>query len=626
MPDWSYHTVFKHIVSNLPGHIGREFIHKGMNAISTIPGGNHLIRFLGHMNPSLNNKVTIGSLTLSSPVGLSGKVDPNLSGTKAFANLGFSFIEIGPVTIKPQNPNVKPYYKSDEKCHIVFPEVEESLGYQKTANKLEQYAHVSISKFIRLKGSYTELLEMTKKLSPFGDAFTVEYTETLDKEALLQLKTNIDCSPLFLAISPKQFHRFKNHFLELVMEESIAGILLDNDREVDAVFINQALSIIYSLKSRDFPVIVSGGVNEPQDAINYLDEGATLIMLSGGYVSSGPGLPKRINELIDNKFSKTSDQTYPGWVWYWLFGFCILIGGILALLFSITRVILPYDEAFLGISRNEIVDFNEFILFFMAHDRMTLAGTMISGGILYMQLAKNGVRNGIHWCRKAINIGGITGFLGILMFIGYGYFDWLHGLFWLVLLPLFILGYSRTKGVVHTPKSKNEFNHKAWKYSLFGQLAFIILGFSFMIGGVIISYVGMTNVFVKTDLEYLCMPPEMINQFNDALIPVIAHDRAGFGSALLSVGLLVLMMSLWGFREGDKWVWWSMFIGGLPAFLAGIIVHFVIDYTTFIHLLPAYVAVGLYVIGLVFSYSFLMNIHERTNISNRQHDNINNMF
>lgn len=66
------------------------------------------------------------------------------------------------------------------------------------------------------------------------------------------------------------------------------------------------------------------------------------------------------------------------------------------------------------------------------------------------------------------------------------------------------------------------------------------------------------------------------------------------------------MIALWGFREGEKWVWWSMFIGGIPAFLAGLITHFVIGYTTFIHLLPAYMASVIYIFGLILSYPYLM--------------------
>ena len=129
-------------------------------------------------------------------------------------------------------------------------------------------------------------------------------------------------------------------------------------------------------------------------------------------------------------------------------------------------------------------------------------------------------------------------------------------------------------------------------------------GFSFVLGGIIISLYGVTTVFVPTDLLYLCMTPEMLESFNERLIPVIAHDRAGFGSALLSVGLLVLLLALWGFQQGNKWVWWTFFIGGLPAFIAGIYIHFAIGYTSFIHLLPAYFAIGLYIGGLVTTYRY----------------------
>lgn len=43
MSDWSYHPIFKHLVVKLPGHIGRDLIHKGMSGISTIPGGNFML-------------------------------------------------------------------------------------------------------------------------------------------------------------------------------------------------------------------------------------------------------------------------------------------------------------------------------------------------------------------------------------------------------------------------------------------------------------------------------------------------------------------------------------------------------------------------------------------------------
>jgi dihydroorotate dehydrogenase len=606
MPDWSFHPIFRNVLLKLPGNISRELIHKSMSSIATIPGGSQFIRFLGHMETSPEIRVTTSKVTFSSPIGLSGKVDPHLTGTRAFANLGFSFIEIGPVTMEHNQSMGIPFYDS-KKDQVIFPSEEITVGLTQTLIKVKKYSHLPLHKIIRIKGTEKELIDLATSLNPYGDIFVLEYKTSISPAIVSLIKRQLYDKPVFLAITTNQISNSFSAFVELFNENEFDGLLLDGDRVKEPFCdLSSSLKRVRMEINEKTPIITSGGIREPKDALSLLENGATLLLLSSGYVTSGPGLPKRINELLYFRKRDSELTVSSGWIFYWLFGLCILIGGILALLFSVTRVILPYDEAFLSLTRAGLLDFNKNVLFFMAHDRMTLSGTMISGGILYMQLAKHGIKYGLHWCRKAVNTAGILGFLGILMFIGYGYFDWLHGLFWLVLLPLFITGYIKTKNIDDTPMSFNDSNHIAWKLSLYGQLAFIILGFSFVIGGIIISYIGTTTVFVKTDIGYLCMPPEMIEQFNSKLISVIAHDRAGFGSALLSVGLLVLLISLWGFREGEKWVWWSMLVAGLPAFLSGIITHFVIGYTTFIHLLPVYIAFVLYVLGLLLSFPYLM--------------------
>lgn len=169
----------------------------------------------------------------------------------------------------------------------------------------------------------------------------------------------------------------------------------------------------------------------------------------------------------------------------------------------------------------------------------------------------------------------------------------------------------KTSKAIHSPISKNRRNTREWKRALWGQLCFVILGFSFVIGGIVISTIGTTSIFVPTDIEFICMPPEMLNEINSRLIPVIAHDRAGFGSALFSVGLLVLMTALWGYYEGAHWVWKTLLFGGIPAFSAGILTHFFIGYTTFIHLFPAYFALVIYILGLILSKDFLNGVRRK---------------
>lgn len=110
---------------------------------------------------------------------------------------------------------------------------------------------------------------------------------------------------------------------------------------------------------------------------------------------------------------------------------------------------------------------------------------------------------------------------------------------------------------------------------------------------------------------FFSLTPDQISSFNDKLIPLIAHDRAGFGGALISEGFLLLTIALWGYREGAKWIWWTLALGGLPGFLTGVGTHFMIGYDNHFHLSPAYLLFVFYLVGLVYSYSYLNMRGER---------------
>ncbi|QOR68177.1 dihydroorotate dehydrogenase [Cytobacillus suaedae] len=597
MPDWSYHVLFKPILSKLSPTRSREFIHRGMNRIASVPGGHHFINFLGREESSPALRAEFNKIQFSNVIGLSGKIDPLLSGTKAFSNLGFGFLEVGPVTIETTSMT-SPTIRKDEQT-IEFTSFVESIGLTKTVDKLEHFPRKQ-PVIARLAGSTDEIEIMTQELEPYVEAFIIDTRE--QKEDWKHIPA-LSTKPLFIGIKSNQITN--HHSIEVF--DCFSGVVLDEDEgEIDSINLENHLRALSYLREEKFSktIIAVGGILEPSDALSILDATADLVMVSGGYVFSGPGLPKRIKEAQLSRIPNQPLQEVKGWGWYFLFGLSILIGGVIALLISITSIILPYDEYFLNMTKETLDNFNNRILFFMTHDRMTLAGTMISGGIVYIALSYYGIRNGLLWAKQATDAAAIIGFLGILMFIGYGYLDWLHLLFWIILAPFYVMGFIKTKNLKGTPSSTNRTNHVIWKNSLVGQFLFVVLGFSLTLGGMIISYIGITTVFIPTDILYICMPPEILDEFNERLIPVIAHDRAGFGSALISVGLLILMLSLWGFQQGNKWVWWTFLIGGFPAFVAGIAVHFAIGYTTFIHLLPAYFALTLFTLGLLYTYRF----------------------
>ena len=93
---------------------------------------------------------------------------------------------------------------------------------------------------------------------------------------------------------------------------------------------------------------------------------------------------------------------------------------------------------------------------------------------------------------------------------------------------------------------------------------------------------------------------------NSQLISLVANDRATFGGMLICCGVVVHLMSLWGFRRGERWVWWTLLTAGTTAYLSTIAIHFAVGYTSFIHLLPAYAGVIALAIGSALAGPFLL--------------------
>lgn len=313
----------------------------------------------------------------------------------------------------------------------------------------------------------------------------------------------------------------------------------------------------------------------------------------------------RSSSALPSSSAPPTPPFWANWGWMSLLGLGMMIGGVLAWLIAATTVLLPYDEDFLGKSRSEIIHFNTHLLHFMSHDRITLAGTMISIGIFYYQLAHHGLRYGLHWARTAVISSCVVGFSSFFLYLGYGYFDPLHAAVAVVLLPMLLL---TLRGLKDYPSRKPPGlrNDRVWLRAQWGQCCFVILGFGLGIGGLTISFVGITEVFVPSDLAYLGLTSSQLSAWSDAIIPLIAHDRAGFGGALFSLAVAITASALWGVNQGEGWLWWTFLWGGLPGFAAGLMVHFHIGYTDFVHLLPVYIAVMLYVGGLYLTYPYLV--------------------
>jgi dihydroorotate dehydrogenase len=359
-----------------------------------------------------------------------------------------------------------------------------------------------------------------------------------------------------------------------------------------------------------------------------------MVQIDSGLIFTGPGLPKRCNDALlcwrkSRGQSRVSSATQgdrgalsPGtldtvhqaldsrpsrqaWLWTLLMGIAMLVGGVMAMVIAVTRVVMPYDEQFVGMTRAELAQVNDNLLPFMTHDRVTLAGTMLAVGILYSVLSWCGIRRGWHWAHSAVIASAFVGFVTFFGFLGFGYFDPLHAFVTVVLFQFLLLG-------VHSDRSRpayddvpNLTNHTAWRASLWGQLVYVIHGVLLIVAGGVITTYGMTSVFVPEDLEFMQTTAEVLCSANPRLLPLVAHDRATFGGMLVACGITVLLSAMWGYRQGSAWLWWALFAGGNIAYIATILVHWGVGYTDLKHLLPAYGGLLLTWVGSTLSRGFL---------------------
>ena len=120
-----------------------------------------------------------------------------------------------------------------------------------------------------------------------------------------------------------------------------------------------------------------------------------------------------------------------------------------------------------------------------------------------------------------------------------------------------------------------------------------------------IATIGATTVFVPEDLDFMGTTAEALKSANPRLVPLVAHDRASFGGMLVATGLAVLLSALWGYRQGERWLWWTLLLAGTPAYAAAVGVHLAVGYTNLWHLAPALAGSAVYALGLLLSYPYL---------------------
>jgi hypothetical protein len=238
---------------------------------------------------------------------------------------------------------------------------------------------------------------------------------------------------------------------------------------------------------------------------------------------------------------------------------------------------------------------------FMMHDRGSFGGALIAIGFLYLWLIHFPLKAGQVWAWWLFVLSGAVGFGSFLTCLGYGYCDTWHAAGTALILPPFGTGLIRCRARLEASRGWRSLIQPGatlgWRSAAgLGRTLLLFVAAGLTAGGLTIMTVGTTVVFVPQDLQYLGVTVADLDAMNPRLVPLIAHDRAGFGGAVFCFGLTMLV-TVWRARPSRS-LWQTLALAGTVGFATAIGVHPAIGYNDPVHLSPAVTGAIVYAAGL----------------------------
>lgn len=320
-----------------------HFTFSSIRFLNSIPGFPAIFKSIYEVNdPRLEREVF--GLKFKNPVGLAAGMDKDAKLYKELSDLGFGFIEIGTLTPKPQDGNPKKrLFRLREDSAIINRMGFNNGGVQEAVERLKKNpkgkGHVLIggnigkNKATPNEDAVSDYEICFDALYDYVDYFVVNVSspntpnlrELQDKEPLTRLLQTLQDKnaakpkqkPILLKIAPDLTNEQLLDIIDIVKTTGIAGVIatnttisregLESENKVEmgglsgkplAKRSTEVIRFLSQKSNNAFPIIGVGGIHTPEDALEKLEAGASLIQLYTGFIYEGPGLIRDINKKI----------------------------------------------------------------------------------------------------------------------------------------------------------------------------------------------------------------------------------------------------------------------------------------------------------------------------------------
>ncbi|WP_374164662.1 quinone-dependent dihydroorotate dehydrogenase [Arcticibacter sp. MXS-1] len=334
-----YHLIRPLLFKFAPEDI-HHFVTTVLRAANKVPGVAALQKSAFHLNDSRLEREVFG-LKFKNPVGLGAGFDKNAELVKELANFGFGFIEIGTVTPLPQPGNDLPrMFRLPKDEGLINRMGFNNKGAEVAAGHLRYLkrngliigGNIGKNKLTPNENAVNDYIKCFDALFDVVDYFVVNVSSPntpglralQEKEPLkhilhtLQQRNSKDgvSRPILLKIAPDLTNDQLDDIIEIVKETGIAGVIATNttigrDGLVSPAKLTsetgglsgkpltkrstEVIRYLSEKSGKAFPIVGVGGIHTPEDAIEKLDAGASLIQVYTGFIYQGPAIVKQIN-------------------------------------------------------------------------------------------------------------------------------------------------------------------------------------------------------------------------------------------------------------------------------------------------------------------------------------------
>jgi dihydroorotate dehydrogenase len=306
----------RRLLFRLDAESAHEWTVEMIRRVQEIPIALRLIERICAAPPS---PVKLWDLTFRNPIGIAAGFDKNAVMMPLLAALGFGFIEVGTVTLRPQPGNPRPRLFRDAARGALINRlgfnndgadvVAERLCRTGFSPSIPLFVNIGKNRDVPLEAAPEAYAKCAEKLAKYADALVINISSP-NTPGLRDLQRPEHLEKVVSAVPGRKLVKIAPDLDDAQIAEicdvcvnRADGMICTNTTATDRGGLSgkplmqkstEVLAKVRARVGRDFPLVGVGGVFTAEDVRAKMQAGANLVQLYTGFVYEGPAIVKRL--------------------------------------------------------------------------------------------------------------------------------------------------------------------------------------------------------------------------------------------------------------------------------------------------------------------------------------------